>query len=109
MNYSWKIARLGLDDELNNDGVLLENSIVQIHYKRIAADDDGTTSSYVGTCYFSAKSKSASNFIALNDVTNVVALAWLEESLGAEQINKIDTALAAKVAKKRVRLVKPGW
>ena len=58
MNYSWKIARLGLDDELNNDGVLLENSIVQIHYKRIAADDDGTTSSYVGTCYFSAKSKS---------------------------------------------------
>lgn len=40
MNYSWKIARLGLDDELNNDGVLLENSIVQIHYKRIAADDD---------------------------------------------------------------------
>ena len=109
MNYSWKIARLGLDDELNNDGVLLENSIVQIHYKRIATDDDGTTSSYVGTCYFSAKATSAADFIALNDVTNVVALGWLENSLGEEQINKIDTALAGKVARKKVRLVKPGW
>lgn len=109
MNYSWKIARLGLDDELNNDGVLLENSIVQIHYKRIATDDDGTTSSYVGTCYFSAKAKAAADFIALNNVTNVLALAWLEESLGEEQINKIDTALAGKVARKKVRLVKPGW
>jgi hypothetical protein len=109
VNYSWKIARLGLDDELNNDGVLLENSIVQIHYKRIATDDDGTTSSYVGTCYFSAKAKAAADFIALNDVTNVLALAWLEESLGEEQINKIDTALAGKVARKKVRLVKPGW
>jgi len=109
VNYSWKIARLGLDDELNNDGVLLENSIVQIHYKRIATDDDGTTSSYVGTCYFSAKTKAAADFIALNDVTNVLALAWLEESLGEEQINKIDTALAGKVARKKVRLVKPGW
>lgn len=109
MNYSWKIARLGLDDELNNDGVLLENSIVQIHYKRIATDDDGTSSSYVGTCYFSAKAKAAADFIALNSVTNVLALAWLEESLGEEQINKIDTALAGKVARKKVRLVKPGW
>ena len=82
---------------------------MQIHYKRIATDDDGTTSSYVGTCYFSAKAKAAADFIALNNVTNVLALAWLEESLGEEQINKIDTALAGKVARKKVRLVKPGW
>ena len=109
MNYSWKISKLGLDDELNNDGVLLENSIVQIHYKRIAVHDDGTSSSYVGKCYFSAKSTAAADFVPLNSVTNVMAQSWLTNSLGSDEINKIDTALAAKIERKRVKIVKPGW
>lgn len=109
MNYSWKIAKLGLDDELNNDGVLLENSIVRIHYKRIATDTDGTASSYLGKCSFSSKSTAAADFVAHNNVTNTMAVTWLENALGADKINKIDTALAEKVAKKRVRLVRPSW
>ena len=109
MDYTWKILRLGLQDELNHEGALLENSIVNIKWKRIATDTDGTTASYVGETKLSAANVAAADFVALNDVTNNMALQWVTDGLTDYDTNKINSQLENKIERNRTRSVKPGW
>ena len=109
MNYTWQILRLGVQDELNSDGVLLENAIVNIKWKRVATDTDGTVSSYIGNTKLSAASVSADNFVALNNVTNEMAIGWVENSLSTSELNRINNQLNAKIDRNRTRTIKPNW
>jgi len=109
MNYSWKIAKLGLTDQLNTDNVLLENAIVNIKWKRIVQDADGTRTSYVGNTTIDASNIAAADFVALNDVTSAEVTGWLTDALQEAGIAKIDAVLLAKVERKRLRNVSPSW
>lgn len=109
MNYQWRIVRLGLSDELNNDGVVLENAIVEVRWKRIATDDAGNIASHVGSTKLSAKEVSASDFINLDAVTEAKVLAWVQNSMTEYKINKINKILENKIEAQKVRTRKPNW
>lgn len=109
MNYQWRVVRLGLQDELNNDGVLLQNSIVDVRWKKIATDTDGTSASYLGQTTLTAKDVPAANFINFGEVTEAVVLEWVQNSLDSADINRIDKALQKKIEKNRIKTQKPNW
>ncbi len=109
MNYTWHIAKLGLNDELNHEGQLLENAIVTVQWKRVAEDTDGTKSSYVGKTNLSVTDMNAADFVALNDVTNEMVVGWVTDNLTDAQLNQINAQLDEKVERNRVRKVRPSW
>ena len=109
MTYTWQILRLGLQDELNHEGTLLENSIVNVKWKRVATDTDGTVASYVGNTKLSAANVAAADFVALNDVTNAMALEWVTDNVSAGELSRIDAQLESKVERNRQRSVRPSW
>jgi len=109
VNYTWQILRFNLNDELNHEGTLLENSIVNIKWKRVATDTDGTSASYVGNTKLSAANTAADDFIALNTVTKDTAIGWIEANLGSDEINRINSQLDYKIERNRVRQVKPSF
>lgn len=109
MTYTWQILKLGLQDEVNHEGTLLENSIVNVKWKRIATDTDGTVASYVGNTKLSAANVAAADFVALNEVTNAMALGWVTDSINAKELERIDAQLTKKIDRNRTRTVKPGW
>lgn len=109
MNYSWHILRLGLQDELNHEGTLLENAIVNVKWKRVAEDADGTTASYIGNTKLSAANVAAADFIVLNSVTNEIAIGWVENSISDRELTRIDAQLDNKVERNRVRNIRPNW
>ena len=109
MNYTWRILELGLQDELNQEGTLLENSVVNVKWRRHATDTDGVTASYVGNTKFSAAQTAAADFIALNDLTNTQVIGWLEDSIEDEELTRINEQLTTKINRNRMRQIKPGW
>jgi hypothetical protein len=109
MNYQWRIVRLGLSDELNSDGVILENVIVNVRWKRIAIDEDGNTSSHLGSTDLSAKEVSSEAFISLDAITEATVLSWVQNSLPANKINIIEKNLQKKIEAKKVKVRKPNW
>ena len=109
MNYTWRITKLGLRDELNLDDVLLENAVVQVQWKRIAEDTDGVSASYLGSTTLNPSSVSAASFIALNDINKEQAIAWVEGSLSTSELAKIDNQLIEKVERNRLRTIRPNW
>ena len=109
MNYTWRILKLGLQDELNSEGTLLENSVVNVKWRRHATDTDGVTASYVGNSTFSAADTPAADFIALNDLTNAQVIEWLEADVEEAELSRINEQLNIKINRARMRQIKPGW
>jgi hypothetical protein len=108
MNYQWRIIRLGLSDELNNDGVVLENAIVDVRWKRIATGGDGSAS-FIGSTKLSAKDVSASDFISLDNIKEADVLSWVQNSLSESEINRINKILDRKIELQKIRIRKPSW
>lgn len=108
MNYTWKISKLGLTDQMSSDNVLLENAIVNVKWKRIATDDDGIKASYLGNTDLNAAILAA-DFVALNDVTAENVTSWIEAAITANGVTAIDSKLETKIERKRLRNISPSW
>lgn len=109
MNYTWHIYKLGLKDQINNDGQLLEDAIVSVKWKKIATDTDGTRSSYVSETELSAAAVSVSDFVSLSSVTKEMVVGWIQSAINPTDMAKIDSILASKIERARVRVYNPGW
>lgn len=109
MTYTWYIAKLGLKDELNHEGALLENSVVEIQWKRIARDTDGTEASYVGRTQLSAHNVDEADFTQIANVTKEQAIQWVENNMSDYELNRINATLERKVERNRQRNVSPSW
>lgn len=109
MNYTWRITKLGLRDELNGDNVLLENAIVRVQWKKIAEDTDGIAASYLGNTDLDASSIAVADFTSLNDVTKDQVIEWVQASLSTAQMARIDKQLNDKVERNRLRTIRPNW
>lgn len=109
MNYTWKILKLGLQDQLNHEGHLHENVVVNVKWRRTGVDTDGVTASYVGNTPFSATNVTAADFTNVNDLTNDQLIAWLEDELESGELQRIDAQIEKKIERNRVRSIKPSW
>lgn len=109
MNYNWRIIKLGLSDQLNQDGVLLENAVVQVQWKLIAEDTDGSKASYVGNTALSANHVSANKFVSLNNVTSAEVIGWIQAAVAGTELDRINKQLDTKIEKNRLREIRPNW
>ena len=109
MNYTWRIIKLGLSDELNVDNVLLENAVVRVQWKRVAKDTDGTSASYLGYTDLDPSNISEKDFTLINGVNKEQVVTWIEKSLSDAEITRIDNKLIMKIQKNKLRTIKPSW
>lgn len=109
MNYSWRIIKLGLNDQLNQDGVLLENAVVQVQWKLIAEDTDGTKASYVGNTVLSANLVPTDKFVLLNNVTSAQVIGWIQAAVAGTELDRINKQLDTKIERNRLREIRPNW
>lgn len=109
MNYTWRIIKLGLNDQLNQDGVLLENAVVQVQWKLIAEDTDGVKASYLGNTTLNVSDIPKDQFVPLNDVTSAQVIVWVQAALAGAEQDRINKQLDAKIERKRLREIRPNW
>lgn len=109
MNYTWQILKLGLKDQINQDGQLLEDAIVYVQWKKIGEDSDGNKSSYVSETELSAASVSAESFINLNLVSKEDVIQWIENSLSQREKDNIEKVLTKKIEKSKLKRHTPSW
>lgn len=109
MNYTWQILSLGLKDQINQEGNLLEDAIVYVHWKKIGEDSDGNKASYLGKTELSAVNVSSESFINLNTVSKEDVISWIENSLSPSQKNNIEKILLSKIEKSKLKKYTPSW
>jgi hypothetical protein len=109
VNYSWQIVRLGLKDQINQEGQLLEDSIVFVEWKKIAEDTNGYKVSYLGKTELSAYKVSAESFINLNLISKEDVVDWIENSLSQRDKNNIEKILIKKIERNKLKIFTPSW
>lgn len=109
MNYTWQIARIGLKDQMNHEGQLLQDAIVHVVWKKTGQDADGAKASYVGETEFSAAEVSSADFINLNLIAKDDVVGWIENSLSQREKTNIDNIIQKKIDKSKLRYTNPSW
>jgi len=92
LSYEWGITNLETQDTTNLSGELLEKSIVKIWYWKEGTHRDGRKGKYVGLTVPNLENTSASDFVALDDVTQAQVLTWVtsnyETGFETNHVNK---------------------
>ena len=78
MTYTWEVTGLKTRDEVNSDGVTLQNAVVQTYWKKTGTDADGNEGSFAGATPFTAASVPEGEFVAFADLTEATVLGWIQ-------------------------------
>lgn len=80
MTYEWSVTGLKRRNQVNSEGVTLENAIVQTYWKVVGTDDSsGETGEFPGATPFSAENVPAGEFTAFADLTEETVLGWIQD------------------------------
>ena len=80
------------------DRNLPEGLCTTAHWTATKTDGDHTASAY-GSIGLPAKDPSDPTFVAYEDITEVQAIAWVEDAMGEEQLTALEANLDGQLAK----------
>lgn len=78
LTLEYTVTGLKVKDEVNNDGVTLQNAVVQTYWKCIGTDENGNTGEFQGATPFSAANVLANSFVDFADLQEADVVAWIE-------------------------------
>ena len=88
--YTYEIERMKVKDEVNNDGVTLQNAVCQTFWKVTGTDDDGNTAEFSGATPLSAASVGEDDFTDLSDLTEEEVIGWVRAVVEHETTGYLD-------------------
>jgi hypothetical protein len=75
--YEWEIERLKVKDEVNNDGVTLQNAVCQTYWKVTGTNDAGNSASFSGATPLSAAAVGEDDFTDFASLTEDQVIGWI--------------------------------
>lgn len=78
LTLSYEVTNLKVKDEVNSDGVTLQNAVCQTYWKCIGTDSDGNTGEFSGATPFSAATVSEGAFVAFEDLVEETVIGWIQ-------------------------------
>lgn len=75
--YVYEVDRMKVKDEVNNDGVTLQNAVCQTFWKVTGTNSDGNSATFAGATPFSAAAVGEDDFTDLSDLTEAEVIGWI--------------------------------
>lgn len=75
--YVYQIERMKVKDEVNADGVTLQNAVCQTYWKVTGTNSDGDSSEFSGATPLTAASVSLENFTDFSALTEETVIGWI--------------------------------
>jgi len=94
MAVTWDVVALDATKTVGS----LSDVVTTIHWTASDADGDHTGSSYGSIALAEADSGS---FTAFGDITKDNAIAWAKAALGADEVTRIETSIAAQITESK--------
>ena len=98
MTYEWEIVEVGVKDSVNNDNEVLNEAIVEVTWKKTGTDLSNNSAEYLGRTVLDPSATSAASFVAYDEVTSSTIIDWLESTITAEAMQKIDAVIEKSIA-----------
>ena len=97
MTYTWEILKFSTRDQVNSEGIVLEDSVVSIQWRRTGIDSEGNKGSLVGYTVISAENVNQESFVPFDSLTESVVVNWLESNISSEKMNNYNANIQNKI------------
>lgn len=87
-SYTHEITSLKVKDEVNDDGVTLQNAVCNTYWKRTGTDTDGNSGTFSGATPFSAASVGEDDFTDFASLTEAEVIGWITAVIDADPAYK---------------------
>ena len=110
-NWNYSVTNIKVTDEVNAEGVTLENAVCQTYWKVTAEDEAGNQAEWHGATPFSAKNVPSDNFISFADLQESDVINWISAAVEADPTFKehIGEMLQRNIDENKRRDVKLPW
>lgn len=96
--YTWKVTGLKVKNQINSDGDILQDAVVQTYWEKRGQDEHGREGSFSGATPFSAEDVPAGQFTRFENLTEETILGWIkplvtgiyEERVNAQILEQIE-------------------
>jgi len=85
LTLSYEITSLKVKDEVNSDGVTLQNAVCQTYWTCTGTDSANNTGEFQGATPFTAASVSLADFTAFEDLEEATVVGWVSAVVDADQ------------------------
>ena len=111
LTLSYSVTNLKVKDEVNTDGVTLENAVCQTYWKCTGTDSANNTGEFVGATPFSAANVSEGSFTAFEDLQEADVIGWIQAVVDGDPGYKehIEAQIQRQIDQEARRDVTPPW
>lgn len=101
LSYTYKVRNLKVKDEVNSEGVTLQNAVVQTYWTIIGTDENGNVGEWSGATPFSAATVPAGSFTAFETLEEADVIGWIQNVVNNDAQYKahIDEQLRLEISK----------
>ena len=78
MTYTWKVTAMKVEDQINEFGQTLPNSVIQTYWEKTGTDADGNTGTFAGATPFTAAHQPEEDFTPFDQLTENQVLGWIQ-------------------------------
>lgn len=77
--FTWEVTGLRTRDEINTDGEVLTDAVVQTYWKLTGKDENDNEGTFTGATPFTAKDVPEGEFVHFSELTEEVVLSWIKD------------------------------
>lgn len=88
LTLEYKVTGLKVKDQVNKEGVTLQNAVVQTYWKAIGTDEQGNVAEWSGATPFSAENVPSASFASFDTLQEETVIAWISNVVEADPTYK---------------------
>lgn len=111
LTLSYSVTSLKVKDEVNSEGVTLQNAVVQTYWKCVGTDADGNEGEFQGATPFTAANVPSASFKDFADLVEEDVVGWIKAVVDADAGYKqhIEEQIQRKIDADITREVSMPW
>jgi len=109
--YEWEVTGLKTKDEVNAQGEVLTDAVVQTYWKVVGTDANGNKGSFSGATPFTAKDVPVGEFVVFSQLTEATVLNWIKSIVNndAQYKKHIDWRIQTEIDQTKVKDAVMPW
>ena len=97
MEYTWNVTAMKVMDQTNEQGVVLQNAVVQTYWEKHGTDDNGNKGMFAGATPFTAADVPEGEFTPFDQLTENQVLGWIQAVVVGDYAAHVDAQIQKQI------------
>ena len=102
MTYTWNVTAMKVMDQINEQGQVLKNAVVQTYWEKHGTDASGNEGMFAGATPFTATDVPEGEFTPFDQLTENQVLGWIQAVVVGDYAAHVDAQIQKQIDDKAI-------